>query len=180
MHVTQHRIAFGSQSRVGKDSVAAHLVQKYGGVTLSFAKPIYDIMYELQERLSFPKEKDPEFLQMIGQWACTHNPNVWINKLLDELDKVPANTNVYITDVRKKEEADALRSKGFRLLKIVRPDTLRPSGFGRPLASGLVVDRDPKHITETDLEDSSLWDDIIVNDGTLEELYAKVDSKLRG
>lgn len=163
--VTQRRVAFGSQSRVGKDSAAAHLVKKHGGVTLSFAKPIYDIMYELQERLSLTKGKDPEFLQMIGQWACKHNPNVWINKLLDEFDKLPANTNVYITDVRKKEEAEALKSKGFKLLKIVRPDRL--------------IDRDPKHVTETDLEGSELWDDTIVNDGTLEQLYDKVDEILK-
>ena len=160
--VTQQRIGFGSQSRVGKDSVAAHLVNKHGGVTLSFAKPIYDIMYDVQERLSFPKQKDPEFLQTFGQWACKHDPNIWINKLLSQLDTIPANTNVYVTDVRKKEEAEALRSKGFKLVKIVRPDR--------------VVDRNPRHITETDLEDTDIWDDVIINDGTLEELYAKVSA----
>lgn len=160
------RVGFGSQSRVGKDSAAAHLARTHGGATLSFAKPIYDLMYHVQGRLSLPQHKDPEFLQAVGQWACRRNPTVWIDQLVDELDELPPTTNVYVTDVRKRGEAAALRRRGFRLIKIVRPDR--------------EVDRDPHHVTETDLEDASLWDAVIVNDGGLEQLFQRVDAAVFG
>lgn len=159
------RVAFGSQSRVGKDSAGAHLAAKYGGVTLSFAKPIYDLMHHVQARLSLPQAKDPEFLQLVGQWACRHNPTVWIDQLLDEVDELPASTNVFVTDVRKRAEVAALRARGFRLVKIERPD--------RP------VDRDPRHATETEGEDAGLWDAVVQNDGSLETLYQRVEAAVQ-
>jgi hypothetical protein len=156
------RIGFGSQSRVGKDSAAEHLAARHGGVRLSFAKPIYDIMHDVQARLGLPREKDPEFLQAVGQWACRRNPYVWVDKLVGQLEDLPPSTNVFVTDVRKEAEATALRQRGFRLVRIVRPD--------RP------IDRDPTHATETGLQDDAWWDAVVVNDGTLEELHAKVDA----
>ena len=146
------KIAFGCQSRVGKDTAADHLISKYGGHKLSFAKPIYNILNYAISTTGLKKGKDREFLQMVGMWGRDRDPDVWVNCLLRQVDKIPENENIFISDVRFPNEFDALQKAGFTCIRIIR-DAEKNT-----------------HISEISLLDHK-WDINIQNNGTLAEFY---------
>jgi len=151
------RIAFGYQSRVGKDTACLLLQQKYGGNIYNFSKSLYDILYHAQSICGFPKEKDPKFLQWVGtEWARSKDPNVWINKTFENIDW---SNNCFISDLRFKNEMDYLSKNGFITIKIIRDD--------RP------IDRNPLHQSENDLN-SADWDYTIINNGSISDLEQKL------
>ena len=129
---------------------------------MSFAANLYAIVGEIQRILGRPNVKDPALLQKCGTMLREHyGDDIFIDRLLEEL---PEAENVVITDVRFKNEFDRLRDKGAVLIEIIRPDRL--------------IDRDPNHISEVDL-DGANWDYGIENTGTIEELCHTMDSILR-
>jgi len=104
-----------------------------------------------------------EMLQGVGTGALRDNfdKNVWINGLFTDLK----NGNYVITDVRFKNEADALKAKGAFLVRVNRPINPIAENSGRDLT----------HASETDLDDYEGFDAIIDNKGTLDDLeYAVV------
>ena len=64
-----------------------------------------------------------------------------------------------ITDVRFLNEAKAVLDRGGILLRVNRPGNMNPAG---------------EHPSETSLDDYKLFNHVIENEGTIEELYAKV------
>lgn len=105
-----------------------------------------------------------EMLQGVGTNALRDNfdKNVWINGLFTDLKP---GGNYIITDVRFKNEAEALKNKGAFLVRVNRPVNPIAENSGRDLT----------HPSETDLDDYQGFDAIIDNKGTLDELeYAVV------
>ena len=87
-----------------------------------------------------------------------HHFKMWYKQLLESDSK---NENVIVTDIRFQHEADTIKQLGGYLIKIERP-TLDKS------------DELYKHCSETAI--STMESDIyIMNDGSLEELFEKVD-----
>lgn len=152
------KIAFGCQARVGKDIACKYLQTKHGGVVLHFSDALYNILHFAQETCRFSIEKDVQFLQWVGMWARSKNPAVWINTLLGN---VPKDDNVYIGDLRFRNEFQALKDAGFTCIRIIRDD--------RP------IDRDPNHASEIELLNYDSWDYTIINNGTLQEFYDQLD-----
>lgn len=150
-------IGFGHQARVGKDESCSYIKEKYSADVLSFSQPLYHIMNHAYKTMDIPFSKDPEFLQYIGTWGRKKNPNVWVDTLCK---KITPNTNVLVSDVRYKNEFNRLRELGFVLVKVTRPNR--------------VIDRDPNHPSEIELG-TAAWDYTINNDGTLQDLYNKLD-----
>lgn len=72
--------------------------------------------------------------------------------------------NWIITDVRFKNEAQAIREKGGYLLRME----------GDPVGIRAASDRDLSHPSETDLDDWRDWDGMIYNTGTLKDLKGAV------
>lgn len=172
------RLAFGYQARVGKDTAAAYLVKrdldlcaplKTRGIVKSFAKAIYDIMSYAQQRCGFQQEKDRHFLQYIGtQWARAKDPDVWLNVILREIESQDPATPIFITDVRFPNEFDALEKLGFTMVNMRRDVGRADFGNGSTL-----------HESETALipyTQQGKWHVTINNNGTLEELYSRLDS----
>lgn len=95
-----------------------------------------------------------QFLQRLGTEAIRDNlhPNAWVNALLADYK----GDNWIITDLRFPNEFAALKRKDALLIRVVRP--------GLEYAN---------HISETAL-DSYVFDEEIVNDGTIDELIEKV------
>jgi len=157
------KIAFGYQSRVGKDTACAYLKEKYGGYVHSFSQSLYDILYYAQDVCGFERKKDTKFLQWVGtEWARAQDPNVWINNLLKKID---TNENVYISDVRYLNEANALHDKGFLLIKIEKSDR--------------IIDRNVLHSSETELQNYTGWDYIIYNNSDYNNLYSQLELLLK-
>ena len=157
------KIAFGYKMRSGKDTSVDYLISKYGGQKISFSKPLYDILYYAQKICNFPLEKDRKFLQWIGtDWAREKDDNVWVNSALKSIENIDG--NVYCSDVRFINEFRALKENGFILIKIER--NLIQSD-----------QNSTNHISENELDNinDSEWNYVIKNDGTLAELYKKID-----
>lgn len=124
------KIALGCEMRVGKDLCATLFEKnlKERGeecVKLSFAKPLYDIMYYAQDLCNIPRYKDRKFLQLIGtEWAREKDPNIWVNCMKKEVEGNPSK-HIIVTDLRFKNEFEFCRDNGFLNIRIVRDKALR-------------------------------------------------------
>lgn len=164
------KIAFGYKQRVGKDTACDYLVKQHGGVKLSFAEPIYAILNYAQETCRFEKGKDRRFLQYIGtEWARQIDSNVWINLLIDKLNK---NNHVFVSDLRFRNEMDALKEHGFTCINIIAEPNLHASGRSVPLVG---EEQDVPHQSNVDLDDCISWDYTIRNDSSIESFYVRLD-----
>jgi hypothetical protein len=152
------RLAFGCQKRVGKDTSCEYMQKKYGGHILSFATPLYEIMNMTQKKLNLPQKKNREFLQTVGMWAHSQNENIWVDYLVNQLNQIPVNENVFISDVRFKNEMRALKDREFTLIRIKRNNDLA----------------EDTHISENELINAE-WDREIDNNGSLDNLFFQLD-----
>ena len=164
------KIAIGYKMGSGKSIAVEYLRQKYGGNEVYFSMPIYDILHYAQGICRFEEEKDREFLQYIGTWARNKDPNVWINIALRNAKECKDCKNVFISDVRLKNEFSALKEDGWTCVKLMRKHLEGREGTGSI-----------NHPSETELDEipDSKWDFVINNDGTLEDLYRNLDDVVR-
>jgi len=154
-------IAISGKSRVGKDTAADFLCEKISfKKRLSFAAAIYDITEFSQKRLLKPVEKDPKALQKLGEcFKEIYGRDVWKNVVKDEINSCDG--NIIVTDLRFKTDFQMLKSMGFFIIRINRKDR--------------IIDRDPNHISEIDLDDCNEFDIIIDNDISLDNLKRSID-----
>lgn len=153
----------------GKDTVGDHL----GVKTYAFAQPMKEacrlIFNWTDEHLhgSLKEAIDPKYgisprqaFQTIGtEWGRNLiNQNIWLIRAEQEIDK---HNDLVITDVRFDNEAQLIRRNGGIVINIIRPD----------------INGVNPHVSENSLSPNQI-DHHIVNDGTLWELYRKVDTLL--
>jgi hypothetical protein len=112
-----------------------------------------------------------EFLQRFGTDSFRNNvhPNVWVNALISEYDITTIRwnddccasyydyPNWIVTDVRFPNEAEAIRKRGYPLVRINR-DGVNKSN----------------HSSESALDNYGRWDFVIDNNGTIEDFKSKV------
>lgn len=163
------RIAFGYKMGCGKDTAVDYLIHKHGGNKISFSEPLYDMMYYCQTICGFKPKKDRKFLQWIGtEWAREQNKNVWIDVLLTKVENYSNRgyKNIFVSDVRFKNEFQALKNNGWICVKIVKDNT------DNRLGNGYI-----NHSSENELDmlDADEWSYVITNNGTLEEFYDTLD-----
>lgn len=174
-------VALLGKARSGKDTAASLLVRQYRYTRLAFADPLKEMAiavdpwiptgYGVTVRLSrliadtgwdYAKERHAEvrrFLQHLGQAQREHDEDYWVRALRSKVNAAQAwNLPVVVTDVRYPNEADMLRTRGFRMVRVVRP-ALREL----PLQAA-------RHASETALDDFRA-DVEIVNSGSVEELH---------
>lgn len=161
------RILFAGKKRAGKDESAKWFIDNFGGQTASFAEPIYRIMYFYQDTLGIPRHKDREFLQKVGSLARKNNPNVWVDLLRTEVDKLPASQNVFITDGRYENELDSF-IEDFILVHVVCPEEIRKTRLD---PNDSVNDN---HESENGFPPDYPFDFTVVNDGSIESLHAEL------
>lgn len=157
------RVAFGGKAGSGKDMAVNHLISLRGGTNVKFSGPLYNIMFDTQSKLGFPLEKDRYFLQTVGTWARSKNPNIWVNLTKRNIESLEG--NVFVSDVRFPNEFEMLKKKGFFMVKIYRNEIDEE-------ASG--------HVSETslDLIPESDWDHILHNNESIVSFYQKIHSIL--
>lgn len=177
-------IALTGKKRSGKDSFAAALVADHGFVRCAFADPIRSTLEQIDPWIT---PDDPgehatsspvrlhsmlaqhswddvkanaevrRLLQQTGQAVRAHRPSIWTDLLMTALDTLPQDQHVVVTDVRMRDEVDALRARGAHLVRIIRPSLIADSS-----AAG-------RHLTETQLDDVPM-DSTIVNESDLTHL----------
>jgi len=179
------KLAICGRMRSGKDAVAAHLTQQYGFVRFAFGDGIRKVCRELfpDQMADGPggvKRKPRALLQGVGQAMRAFDPDVWVRQTLEEIayqaeeDEITGNAPRYvITDLRQPSEYDRLRSEGFVIIRVTCREDIRRQ---RMLDAGDTFDeRDLTHETELHTDGFEV-DFEIENNGTLAELYAKVDA----
>ena len=184
--MTKLLLAISGKRFSGKDTLAALLVQhaRARGVTLetyAFAaeskrmftaeRALAGVSVDL-ERLQHDrdyKERWRPELTPFTMDALARDPLVFCRSVAERIEASAAAS--LVTDVRLRLEVTHLRSR-FRLhlVRIARSDATRAaSGWAfTPSADD--------HPTETQLDDPSLWDEVMTNDGSVEELSAKAEA----
>lgn len=164
------RVAFGYKARCGKDTACDYLLSTHGGFQkLSFAALLYDAAEAVQRMFGFQVEKDRKLLQWLGtEYARAKDPDVFVKEMmrrLDDVDKLKQDgysPNILVSDLRFPNEFQALRSRGFFLIKVERQCESQP---GESHSSETLLDSLPEEE----------WDAVVQNNGTLEEYYEKLD-----
>lgn len=163
-------------ARAGKDTVADALVDQLGFVKRSFAdgvrmdiwtlNPIVDpfgdtpIRYQTVIGLwgyEAAKDRYPEIRRLLQVYGTdirrTQDPDVWVNRLREWVSELPDGTRVVVPDVRFHNEVRAVDY----LIRVDRPGVGPVNG----------------HVSDS-LAGELPADDVILNDGTIESLSAKV------
>lgn len=129
-------------------------------------------------------------LQKFGT-ECVRNhfhKNIWVDSLHKKL--IDSEKNIIITDCRFKNEINMLKSKGAVFIRIERPPfpnwfkTVQKLNNGNSLNFEELQVKIPElrevHQSEVDWIGYDNPDYILENDGTLEDLYVKVDEIMKG
>jgi hypothetical protein len=171
-------IGLHGKKRVGKDTCADYLVEKYGFTKIAFADGVRDALYALNPQIhngeqykdvidffGYEEAKDifPDIrmlLQRLGTEVGRNilDPDLWVNLLEKRLQP---NVNYVIPDVRFENEANLVRKLDGPVLAI-----FRQTGF------------EDDHVSEQKLPDD-LIDHHIYNTSSLSDLYDYVDVVVR-
>lgn len=173
---TSNIIGLTGYAQSGKDTVAKTLIEEYGYTRIGFADSIREFLLRVNPILhdgrrvgEWVKEYGWEItkaqtearrlLQETGMVAREmFGENFWVAIALSNINP---NDKVVVTDVRFTNEAHMIKMLGGKVWRIVRP------GVG-PINS---------HVSESDM-DSYEADNVIMNDGTLENLRDQVQRLL--
>lgn len=153
------KLLIGHKCRRGKDCAADYVLDKYGGVKLKFADPLYDICNAIMTTMVRPVEKNAPLMQAIADAIkSVYGTNCFATMAAQRASYHP-DDNVIFSDFRYLSERDALPE--FITIRIDRN-------------INIPADRDTTHSSETEL-DNFTYDYIIDNNGTPEELYKRID-----
>lgn len=180
----QH-IALMGRMRSGKDTVASRLVKEHAYTRIAFADPLKAMAMALDpivsadqigvkrlravvEAYGWERAKDefPEVrrvLQHMGQSQRALDLDYWVRLLLPKVDNADKwSLPVVVTDVRYRNEAEALKARGFRMVRVIRPDSV---------TTDTAADR---HESEVGLD---RWtpDAMILNASSIAELHRRAD-----
>jgi glyoxylate carboligase len=171
--------------RSGKDTVASRLVKEHAYTRIAFADPLKAMAMALDpivsadqigvkrlravvESYGWERAKDefPEVrrvLQHMGQSQRALDLDYWVRLLLPKVDNADKwSLPVVVTDVRYRNEAEALKARGFRMVRVIRPDSV---------TTDTPADR---HESEVGLD---RWtpDAMILNASSIAELHRRAD-----
>lgn len=173
-------IGLSGYAQTGKDTIANHLINKYGFTRVAFADPIREAVYKLNpniniadmrgvplatavDRLGWEMVKVESsdarwLLQRMGTEVGREifGENFWVDQAMK---KALEHENVVITDVRYPNELQAILEHSGTVWRVIKGDT------------GAVN----RHASETALDDYD-FEYIIFNNDTIESLYESVDS----
>ena len=185
--MTLPNVGLVGKLRSGKNVIADYLAEKYGYTQFAFGDELKRYAHELFGEPT-PGTKPRELYQWFGQTMRERDPDVWVRKCLEAVERAQTEYDsvlyyVYetprlavISDVRQLNEAEALSARGYVLIRVEAPEALR---IHRAIESGDTFNlRDLTHGTETAL-DTYVTDFTVQNDAGLPELYAQIDEVMR-
>lgn len=186
-------IALMGRARSGKDTIAKRLIHQDAYVRVAFADPLKDMALRIDpivgsdtDALAAPgetlsdvvgywgweraKDNVPEvrrFLQYLGQSIREQDEDFWLRQGLRKLDEAAKwNLPAVVTDVRYPNEYEALRDRGFKMVRVLRPEP------------GEIIDWNSiggDHESETALSQHD-YDVLVRNNGPLAQLYQDADA----
>jgi hypothetical protein len=189
----------------GKDTVADYLIQNHGYRKDSFAAPLKDAVASVfgwdrslvegstAQSRDWREQKDAWWSERLGldispRWAlqywgtevCRNNfhADIWVASMEDRLRRTT--DEVVIADCRFPNEIAAIKRAGGFIIEIQRGEL--PAWYHK-LKDWLQTDRAPDAEPHFELPHASEWswvgnhfiDGVVVNDGTLEDLYVNIE-----
>ena len=174
-------IAFWSSTpQQGKTTAARFLMNEYGYSCISFADPLKAMIrtlltcagYSYDDIQAYCGERKEEQVPIIGA-SCRHlartlgtewgreliSSELWVNIAEQKIIHSPG--SICVDDMRFRNELDLLRGRGFKLVRIVRE-----------------TERQDFHASDVMLRYFDDWDHVIENNGTLNDLYRKIEAVL--
>lgn len=154
--------ALGYESRVGKDTIADYLVTK-GFVKLTFAEPLHNSINEFKRCINDTTDAKYRnvMIAMAGEAKRLFSDKIFVNIIEDKIKNLLSDgCNIIISDLREVQQLEMLSNYGFKYVRVIKSDrdTNNPS-----------LENELKNVTP---------DIIITNNGSLEELFKKVDDVL--
>ena len=191
--MSRPNFALIGRARSGKDSTALRLGWAHGYTRLAFADALKTSALDLDPivasvageelKLSYlvnrwgwdhAKERHPEvrrILQYMGQGIRDMDPDFWLRPVLNQIEGAKRlGWPVVVTDVRYRNEVEALKAEGFRTVRVIRPRYPVHTATAQELTNR-------RHRSETEL-DSYACDLTLNNDSGLRELSRQVDALL--
>ena len=168
-----HLFGITGRMRAGKDTLADYLQSKYGGKTIKFATPLYEMQEAIYKiaRLPYPAGlKDRALLQDLGtRWGRnTIDKNIWLNVMSATLDEQDNTEDIYCTDCRFGNEFDLFKSRKAILIRVTRPLEER-------LKYGATnLDHESESALDGHLDSS--FDFVVDNNSSLDSFYQKIDA----
>ncbi len=175
-------IGLTGKAGAGKDTVADYLVAKHRYEKLSMAGPLKAGLAAMG--LPEPSNRDDKELVIPGlgfswrqaaqrlgtEWGRGLDEDLWLKLMERQLSRHPSNCHYFvgerrwpvISDIRFNNEAEMLRSRGGVIIHI--------GGRQADLGSNAA------HASEAGVLLYPNVDEVIINDGTLDQLYAKIDA----
>ncbi len=160
--------------RAGKDTVAERLNRAHGfEYPIAFGSALKRLAHGLFPYV--PKDPKPRKLYQFMNKMREYDPDVWIKHLeyiYGYYTEQRSTTGIVLTDIRQPNEYDWARANGFIIVKVEAPAEIRKQ---RAMQSDDFSDEDMTHSTESYIDEFA-YDYSITNDGSLDELRAKVDA----
>jgi hypothetical protein len=126
--------------------------------------------------LNADKETFRELFQWIGAYGrLAFGPDIWI-RIFDKLNIPPKSPKVVVDDLRYLNEAEFLRSHGYHIIRIERPEHLRRESIrkayeslhDKPMPKKLLK-KIGRHESETEVPMITV-DRVVQNNGTIQDL----------
>ena len=143
------RIAFAGKSRSGKTTSANYLLRTYGFVKISFTGKLIEFAHEFFPD-RFETGKPQDLIQALHEKLREIDPDVWIKYVTRKIEMLPKDADIVIDDLGWRNDYATVKSLGF-----------------------LVVRLDPSN------EDDVPYDVLLQNEGTVEDLYHKLDALIK-
>lgn len=166
----------------GKSTAASYLVKKYGMEEYAMAKPLKEIgkVFGFTDRQLYGTQEQKleihpywgisarEFLQKVGTELFRDQLPVILPEMnikrtiwcdIFRLKYLEHPVNTVVSDVRFLDEEETIHELGGTVIRIVRPSLISSS----------------EHRSELEIDEIHA-EHVIVNDGTLEDLYSKLDA----
>lgn len=179
--VTVTKIALTGQMRAGKDEIAKHLVISHGFNRVAFGDELKRLAHEAFPDVS-ESSKPRALYQTFGQLLREIDPDIWVrhaerkvNAIINVNAQFEDHIGIVISDLRQPNEFDWAIESGFTIAKVTAPVGKR---LVRAKAAGdSFTEADLAHETESHIEGFAA-DYEIANDGTVDDLWAKVDEMI--
>ena len=168
------KIALFGKIRSGKDTVGKVLTDDYGFTRYAFGDAIGEVIKDYFPD-AFAGGKPRKHYQVIGQSFRQLDEDVWVKKVINDIESA-GHERIIITDGRQVNEAEKMRDAGFLIVKVICDEKIR---IKRMMDSGDVFNEESlTHETELQV-DKVVPDVVIINEGSLMELYLKVANLLK-
>jgi len=164
-----HRYVFSGKAYSGKTTCADYFVTKYNMQKLSFAT----ILKELCRDVFNMKKKNRSLLQDVGTALRSVDEDVFVNYLERKIEMLGYRNGIVVDDLRYQNELKMLKRQKFMVMRLIVDDEILKERAGQK--GKIMTSAQLNHPSEKDLD--NIYQDIcfMTNEGTLKELYNKLD-----